>query len=238
MAQAGWWSWILVALLAFEMADAPRAAASDEDIPTLRTKDNVLIFTHMMLPTLDAIPPPISSIPFNQPFKAIGLEVRFGNEEALAEFARHVMDVRLEELGIAEQIHVIHPPFPGGEGRVPADVSTCEVLRVTFVFNITEQKVEGRGVSIIAADMLATQQASEQHQGGEIKCSGQTPRPYWALQVGPHALAMPTSDDQGVLERSKKLIRYFIDNQIVPKVLQSNKTAMETFRSWLIEFLK
>jgi hypothetical protein len=146
------------------------------------------------------------------------------------------MGIRLGELRVASEIHVIHPPFPGAEGQAPAGVLTCEVLHVTFVFDTTRHNVQGRNVPIIAADMLATQQASERSDDGTIKCLDDARRRQWALQAGPRTLPGPVALDDGhELAPNRALILYFIDNQIVPRILQSNKTAAETFRSWQIE---
>ena len=237
MAKGSWRSCILVVLLALGMAGAPRAAASDEDIPPLRTKDNLRVLVWLTSPTIDALPPPISSIPHTRPFKAIGLDVRGGSDETLAEFARRAMEVRLEELGIAGQIHVIHPPNPGAEGSPPPGVSDCDVLRVTFVFGTVVHTAGGQDVFALAADMLATQSVSEERTAGEWQCLEAFPRQEWALQVGPRVGVVPGRGENAA-ELQRRAILSFIDTEIVRKILSSNKTAAETFRSWTPDLAK
>lgn len=232
MAKASWRSCILVALSMLGMAGAQRAAASDEDIPPLRTKDNLRVLVWLTSPIIDALPPPISSIPHTRPFKAIGLEVRGASEETLPEFARRAMEFRLEELGVAGQIHVIHPPNPGTEGVPPTGVSDCDVLRVTFVFGAATRSVEGHDVFAIAADMLATQPVSEERSAGEWQCLEGFPRQEWALQVGPR-VGVVQGRGENAADLQRRAILSFIDTEIVRKILSSNKAAAETFRSWL-----
>ena len=228
MAKAGWRSRIPALFLVLGIACTQRAAASDEDIPPLRTKEKVNSLVWLTSPIVDFELPPISSIPRNHPFKAIGLKVRGAPAaDELAKFARRAMQARLEELGVAEQIHVIHPPNPGTDGQPPAGFSPCDVLRVTFVFNGAPQVTEVQGVIAIAADMLATQQASD--------CAIINHRSAWALQAGPRAAVVPSQDEQATLEHSQKLILRFIDADLVLKVLSSNHTAAETLRSWAKE---
>ena len=100
-------------------------------------QDNLRVLTWMTSPTVDALPPPISTIPLHRPFKAIGLDVR-GADELLADFARRVIERRVEELGVAGEIYVIHPSA-GTEGWRPSGVSDCDVLRVTFAFSTAAQ---------------------------------------------------------------------------------------------------
>lgn len=143
----------------------------------------------------------------------------------------------MEELGVAEQIHVIHPTSPGTEGLQPPGVSDCDVLRVTFVFSSAAHTVGGQDVYAIAADMLATQPMSEERTAGEWQCLENFPRREWALQVGPRVGVVP-----GRGENAAKLLRQailsFIDTEIVRKILSSNKTAAETFRSWTPDLAK
>lgn len=237
MAKVNWRSFIPVTLLVVGTAFVQQARASDEEIPPLRNKDNVLVLTHMMLPTLDVMPSPISSIPHTLPFKAIGLEVRWGGEETLGEFARRAMELRLEELGVAEQIRVIHPTDPGTEGLQPPGVSDCDVLRATFVFSSAAHTIGGQDVYAIAADMLATQPVSEEHTAGEWQCVEGFPRREWALQVGPRVGVVPGRGENAA-ELQRRAILSFIDTEIVRKILSSNKTAAETFRSWLPDLTK
>jgi hypothetical protein len=237
MAKARCRSCILVAFLVLAMACAQRATAADGDIPPLRTKDSVLVLTHMMRPTLDVIPPPISSIPDTRPFKAIGLDVRWGNDETLAEFARRAMELRLEELDVAGQIHVIHPPSAGTEGSPPPGVSDCDVLRVTFVFSTAVHTAGGQDVFALAADMLATQPVSEERTAGEWQCLEGFPRQQWALQVGPRLGVLPGRGENAA-ELQRRAILSFIDTEIVRKILSSNKTAAETLRSWTPDLAK
>ncbi len=229
MATAGSRSCMLVALLVLAVVVALRAVASDEDIPPLRSKEKLSALVWLTSPIVDFEPPPISSIPRNLPFEAIGFEVRNANPDT-AEFARRAMEVRLMELGVAEQIHVIHPPNPGTEGSPPPGVSHCDVLRVTFVFGGAAQDVGGQNVSAIAVDMVATQPVSEEGTDGEWRCRAVAPVDQWTLQVGPRVAVMPDSSELVKLQR--QLMLDLIDTQIVPKILSSNKTANETFRSW------
>ena len=225
MAKTRWPSCVLAVALALGMACAQRASAFDEDIPPLLTKEKVGVYNLLISPMVDFTPPPISFIPRDHPFKAIGLEVQGGLAvEELAKFARRAVEARLEELGVAGQIQVIHPPNPGTESRVPDGVLPCEVLRVTFVINGTGQGAEGKGVIAIAADLLATQQSS---------CAADDPQSTRAVQAGPRVVMAPWQHEQATMEQSRKLILDFIDADIVLKVLSSNKTAAETLRSAL-----
>jgi hypothetical protein len=229
MAKACWRSCVLVALLVLAMAAAQRTAASDEDIPPLRSKEKLQMLGWLTSPVVDFEPPPISSIPSNRPFKAIGFEVRNAAPD-MAEFARHAMEVRLGELGIAGQVHVIHPPNPGTAGSQPAGVSHCDVLRVTFVFDGAVRDVRGQAVSATAVDMIATQPVSEEGADGEWRCREVAPVDQWTLQVGPRVAVVPESSD--VFKLQRELMLSLIDTQIVRKILLSNETAKETFRSW------
>ena len=233
MAKACWRSCILVALLVLAMAAGQRAAASDEDIPPLHSKEKLRTLIWVASPLIDFEPPPISSIPSNRPFKAIGFEVRNAAPD-MAEFARHAMEVRLGELGIAGQVHVIHPPNPGTAGSQPAGVSHCDVLRVTFVFDGAVRDVRGQTISATAVDMIATQPVSEEGADGEWRCRAVAPVDQWTLQVGPRVAVVAESSDVSKLQR--ELMLSLIDTQIVPKILWSNETAKETFRSWLGDF--
>jgi hypothetical protein len=120
MAGIYWRLGVLVTLFIVGASFTQQVKALDEDIPPLRTKEKMSTLVWLTSPIIDFESPPVSSIPRNRPFKAIGLEVRNANPD-LAEFARRAMDARLKELGVGEQVHVIHPPNPGTEGsRHPA----------------------------------------------------------------------------------------------------------------------
>jgi hypothetical protein len=229
MGKANWRSCLLVAVFALGMAATPRVASSDEDIPPLRSKEKLRTLVWLTSPAVDFEPPPISSIPSNRPFKAIGFEVRNAAPD-IAEFARHAMEIRLGELGIAGQVHVIHPPNPGTAGSQPAGVSHCDVLRVTFVFDGAVRDVRGQAVSAAAVDMIATQPVSEEGADGEWRCRVVAPVDQWTLQVGPRVAVVPESSD--VFKLQRELMLSLIDTQIVRKILLSNRTAEETFRSW------
>src|ERR1044072_7745434 len=99
MAEVRWRLHILVAFLVLGMAWAQRAAASDEDIPSLRPKEKMQTITFALMDILVAPVPYLSSVPINRPFAATGFAVRGGAKSdalALTDYARHVMEVRLE----------------------------------------------------------------------------------------------------------------------------------------------
>ena len=101
---------------------------------------------------------------------------------------------------------------------------------MTFVFGGAAHDVRGQNVSAIAVDMIATQPVSQEGTDGEWRCRAVAPVDQWTLQVGPRVAVVPESSDAVKLQR--ELILSLIDTQIVPKILSSNKTAKETFRSW------
>lgn len=226
-------SWLLVSLFMLGAALVPQAAGSDEDIPPLRDKERIQkIFISLMAPLVGPAPY-TSTIPLNHPFTAIGLAVRgrpSPDADVLAEFARHAMEIRLKELGVSQQILTTRSIDPDSPGWPPAGVRYCDMLSVTFSFNASAHDIDGRSVSVIAADMIALQPASEE-RSGEWQCLD-APAPEGMLQVGPRVAVLPGQDEPSAMQRSKALILGFIDSEIVPMIVRMNKTAAETFNSW------
>lgn len=234
MAKANWRSSILVALFVLGMATTPRAAVADEDIPPLRTKEKMQTIFISLMDIMVAPVPYISSIPINRPFTAIGFVVRARaspDAEVLAEFARHAMEVRLGELGVSEQIHVSSSVGPFAPASPPEGVRYCDMLSVTFSFNAAAHDVDGRSVFVIAADMIARQPASEEDATGEWQCLKDTSAPDGMMQVGPR-VAVVGQGELAATHQSRALILSFIDSMIVPRIVRTNKTATETFKSW------
>jgi len=234
MAKANWRSSILVALFVLGMAATLRAAAADEDIPPLHTKEKMQTIFISLMDIMVAPVPYISSIPINRPFTAIGFAVRgrtSPDAEVLAEFARHAMEVRLEELGVSQQIHITSSVDPISPGWPPTGTPYCDMLSVTFSFNAAAHDVDGRSVFVIAADMIARQPASEEVAAGEWQCMKDTSAPDGMMQVGPR-VAVVGQGELAAMHQSQALILSFIDSMIVPRIVRTNKTATETFRSW------
>ena len=235
MAKANWRSSILVALFVLGVAATPRAAVADEDIPPLRTKEKMQTIFISLMDTLVGPVPYISSIPINRPFTAVGFEVRGRTDpdaEMLAEFARHAMEIRLGELGVSGQIHIVRPLNPDATGLPPPDVPYCDVLNVTFLFNAAAHDVDGRSVFVIAADMLASQPAAEERSAGEWQCLQGVAAPEGTLHATPRVAVVPGHDAEAAMQQSRALILSFIDSMIVPRLVRTNKTASETFKSW------
>lgn len=225
---------ILAASLMLSMACVQRAAASDEDIPLLRSKEKMQTITISLMDIMIAPVPYISSMPINRPFTAIGFTVRGRSDPdalALADYARHVMDLRLEELGVSEQIHVVPSTDPMHPGWPPTGVPYCDMLSVTFVFNAAPHDADDRSVFVIAADMVATQPASAETAAGEWTCLKDTSAPDGMMQVGPR-VAVVRQGELAAMQPGQALILGFIDSMIVPRVVRTNKTAGETFKAW------
>ena len=234
MAKANWRSSILVALFVLGMAATPRAAVADEDIPPLHTKEKMQTIFISLMDIMVAPVPYISSMPINRPFTAIGFAVRGqtnSDAQALADYARLAMTVRLKELGVSEQIHVVPSVDPIEPGWPPTGVPYCDMLSVTFSFNAAAHDVDDRSVFVIAADMVARQPASEEDAVGEWACLKDTPAPDGMMQVGPR-VAVVGQGELAAMHQSQALILTFIDSMIVPRIVRTNKTAGETFKSW------
>jgi hypothetical protein len=234
MAKARWRSRILVVLLVLTTTIAPRVALSDEGIPPLRTKEKMQTIVISLMDIMVAPVPYVSSMPINRPFTAVGFAVRGRTNpdaQALADYARHAMEVRLEELGVSEQIHVVPSVDPIEPGWPPTGVPYCDMLSVTFAFNAAAHNVDGRSVFVIAADMIAEQPASEEDSAGEWQCMKDTPVPDGMMQVGPR-VAVVGQGELAAMHQSRTLILGFIDSMIVPRIVRTNKTATETFKSW------
>jgi hypothetical protein len=234
MAKVHWRSCVLAALFMFGTALVPKAVGSDEYIPPLRDKERMQkVFIALMAPALGPAPY-ISRIPLNHPFTAIGFAVRGRagpDAQVLAEFARHAMDVRLRELGVSQQIQMASSVDPNFQDSPPDGVRYCDMLSVTFSFNVAAHDVEGRSVFVIAADMVARQPASEERAPGEWHCLD-GPASDGMVQVGPRVAVLPGEGESIAMQQSKALILGFIDSEIVPMIVRMNKTAAETFKSW------
>lgn len=225
---------IPVALFMLGAALLPKAVSADEDIPPLHTKEKMQTIYVSLMDVLTAPVPYISSMPINRPFTAIGFAVRGRakpDAQALADYARHAMEVRLKELGVSEQIHVVPSTDPITPGWPPPGVPYCDMLSVTFSFNAAAHNVDGRSVFVIAADMVATQPASEKDAAGEWQCMKDTPAPDGMMQVGPR-VAVVGQGELAAMQPSRALILGFIDSMIVARIVRTNKTAAETFKSW------
>lgn len=235
MAKVHWRSCILAALFIHGGALVPQAAGSDEEVPPLRHKERMRGVFISLMDTMIAPVPYFSSIPINRPFTAIGLAVRGRSSpdaEVLAEYARRAMAVRLEELGVSEQIQIILSLDAGSPGFPPVDIPYCDMLSVTFSFNAGAHDVDDRHVFVIAADMVAMQPASEERAPGDWHCLKDIPAPDGMMQVGPRVAVVPGEDERAAIQQSQALILSFIDSQIVPRIVRTNKTATETFKSW------
>jgi hypothetical protein len=215
------------------MACVQRAGASDEDIPPLHTKEKMQTIFISLMDIMVAPVPYMSSMPINRPFTAIGFAVRGRSDPdalALADYARRVMEVRLEELGVSQQIQVAPSTDPIHPGWPPTGVPYCDMLSVTFLFNAAAHD-DDRSVFVIAADMVAQQPASEESAAGAWTCLKDTSAPDGMMQVGPR-VAVVRQGELAAMGPSRALILGFIDSMIVPRVVRTNKTAGETFRSW------
>lgn len=105
------------------------------------------------------------------------------------------------------------------------------MLAVTFSFNAAAHDVDDRSVFVIAADMVVRQPASEQDATGEWTCLKDTLAPDGMMQVGPRVAVVGQGELAAMLP-SQVLILSFIDSMIVPRIVRTNKTAGETFKSW------
>lgn len=210
------------------------AAASDQDTPPLRDKERMQkVFIGLMAPMVAPVPF-ISTIPLSHPFTAIGFIVRGRTPpeaQVLAEFARHAMAARLSELGVSQQIQIASSIDPDFQGWPPDGVRYCDMLSVTFSFNVAAHDVDGRSVFVIAAGMVARQPLSEERVSGDRQCLD-SPAPDGMVQVGPRVAVLPGEGESIAMQQSKALILGLIDSGIIPMIVRMNKTAGETFKSW------
>ena len=81
--------------------------------------------------------------------------------------------------------------------------------------------------------MIATQPVSEEGAAGEWRCREVAPVDQWTLQGFRSGLAvvMVGRGERSQAANASSCLS-FIDTQIVRKILLSNETATETFRSW------
>lgn len=207
------------------------AHAEENAIPPLRDKRQ-LLFWYLAQPLIDGEPSPIESLPGDRPFKAVRFNVLgFEEEDQLAAFAQTVLRSRLQELGVADRLHILMPVNPGTEGPWPTGVLSCDILRVTVVFRTARDKIDSEDVAALTAAFFGTQESVE-NDSGTSRCLNRNIAPPQVLDSLPRTILIRRANDDAILEQAKSQIVELIDQQIVLKIITTNATAKATVEAW------
>lgn len=204
------------------------ARAEDDAVPPLRSK-KPLFFVYLGSVLIDREVPAISSLPANRPFKAIHFAVRgLPQEHELAEFAQRVMGLRLEELGITGQLHVLIEPGPGIDPPyLPAGVTSCDTLWASLVFGAAV----GENATALTATLFGAQDSPKKADDFS-ECLDHGAAAPQVLASWPRTILVQGAGGDAILREARRQIVELIDAEIVSKIVNTNHVAKTMVESW------
>lgn len=230
---------ILLGLLGIFASPAGLRAEGD-DVTPLR-EDKAALAHYEQLENMDFGYSPERTLPSRKPFSRIIVEVHgpYDGDEAIRQlgqdiakldgYALHHIQVRLKELGVADDVKV---GFVSGDNPFSPDYRTlaCQTVRVSFKFDAIQQSSgDGKTLSM-AVTLLATQSAEGYDSSGKPQCMAFGP--LRLRMAGPLQFAISGEDVPVVLQEVRARIVRLVDYEIVPLILGAYHAASVAVRGW------
>jgi hypothetical protein len=142
---------------------------------------------------------------------------------ALAEYAQHVVEARLDELGASDDIAVAAAPL------VPFDVD-CDTLGLMFDFQAKELPTEHGPVVAVVVDAVLLQRLTITHPDGSKECL----RSPVASEIADRALlVLERGQREKALAEFQQAILRTVDFAVLRRVLNTNPSAYDRVKSWV-----
>lgn len=180
------------------------------------------------------------ALPYNSKFKIImpsvsgvaslsgaGVAIEQDDEASLMRFVLAAIKVRIQELGVSDEIEVRYPDAWIDRGMVD-----CDQLRPNF--EIQSRKVElteGRAI-VVVITMVSMQRVRGQVPDHTLEClDGRYPPR--TLRDASRMFVIEDHDRERALEAIRGELLSMIDGSVVLRIAASNQGALKTIHSWI-----
>jgi hypothetical protein len=180
------------------------------------------------------------ALPYNSKFKIImpsvsgvaslsgaGVAIEQDDEASLMRFVLAATKVRIQELGVSDEIEVRYPDVWIDRGKV-----NCDQLRANFEIQSREVELaEGRAVVVVItmASMQRVRGAIPDHTS-ECLDGRFPPR---TLRDASRIFVLEDHDRERALDAIRRELLSMIDRSVVLRIAASNHGALKTIHSWI-----
>ena len=180
------------------------------------------------------------ALPYGSKFKTImpsvtgvaslsgfGVAMEQGDDASLMRFVLAATKVRIQELGVSDDIDVRYPDAWIDRGKV-----NCDQLRTSFEIQSREVALTGARAIVVVITMVSVQHAREAKPDHTTEClDGRYPSR--TLRDDSRIFVLEDHDRERALDAIRRELLSMIDRSVVLRIAASNHGALKTIHSWI-----